>query len=275
MKLAIGCLALLAVAQVQAQLPARDVIQKLLKRSGIDISAYSSHDFDLDAQRNVLELLQKYNLYDELVSALNKAHDLLIALNDQKDIEGPKLGLVITALKGLRHRLAAKANEDELRVLDGEIDVLSAVRRDGTNALALKKANAILKAGRPDLNISNADLKKSFLKNILESYQSAAPQGGRNPRQVVRASIDALLNLDAAHPLSSSLGQLIAALKEQNDFAQKINHGNGTEIGKQIAVLELAKAHQDDSILDGLSGKALSLYEDLVENLKDLKKELK
>ncbi|CAD5213484.1 unnamed protein product [Bursaphelenchus xylophilus] len=254
----------------------RDIIHGLLNKAGVNISKADAHELVLSYRHEAIRLSNKYQLYNIVEPQLEKIDGKFDALKGERNPNGPKLSAIVGSLKALRSQLAAKASELELAFLDVEIDVLSALQNAPTQAIQFAKFKQISVNG--NLGLSDARIHELLVNTPLEAYNQAA-KVKLNPVRLVKAYNEALLNLDQKHPLSSSLRVLIDSLVELDNAIHPQNKALAP-VGKnvikdQIKLLRDAKSRQDDYLLDHLSGKALSLYESLVDNLLDLKAEIR
>ncbi|CAD5213488.1 unnamed protein product [Bursaphelenchus xylophilus] len=255
----------------------RDYFIRLLKDVGINnLDHGTAHLLFLDIALNIIELANSVKLYEPLLPTYNSFLEQLIKAANSKDGTGPELSKVVDLLQAIRNRLSDKIKEPKLIIVDAFLDSAKVLRRDPQHALAVKKAQAINQAA--GIEMDDKKVRNFIVNNVIEAYKQGL-NISVNPVRAVANVAKAHMAIDLAHPLSTPLRLLINALEAERDLIYPKQNGArnvGFAVLKdQIDLLKKAKAKQDDSVLDGLSGNALALYEEIVEDLKDLKRELR
>ncbi|CAD5209827.1 unnamed protein product [Bursaphelenchus okinawaensis] len=242
-----------------------------------DDATSTIHSKMLQYKIDAVELGGKYKIYDSSVSKLlSETNDAIEAIPLNASAPGASLAVAIAKYNRLHAALAAVATSEEMFFLDFSLKLLESMSVLGQYQHRVDLIVGSLRAGNEP--VAPAQIRPIFVNMVLEAYQIAAKNKKLNPTAVLNATAVALDNIDASHPLGTGLRLYIQSLRalESAIYTQQ----NEVYIGhvvlkKLIDALQRAKNRQDDYLLDGLRGEALSIYERIVENLKDLKEEIR
>ncbi|CAD5209835.1 unnamed protein product [Bursaphelenchus okinawaensis] len=212
-----------------------------------------------------IEIAEKLKVYDNVTNLVSDANDLLVK-------GAVKLPSAVLKLRQVRC-LLAKADDSSLRSLDFTTDLLHIAEVKAEDRLAEVAAlDSVNKAA--GLNLTKTQIEDYLINLVLESYQAKMVVSSKlNPHSLLNETYVSLSNIDLKHPLSSSLRVYIDSLDRLDNFIHGVRKN---QVGRSVLtdllnLLKRAKAKHDDDLLDGVSGKALEIYERLVDDLKDLK----
>ncbi|CAD5213492.1 unnamed protein product [Bursaphelenchus xylophilus] len=236
---------------------------KIFNASGFDIPFNKVVEQRLFIDSQILKLANQYEI--EISEDVFKVK-LLIQQIPDSDLFGAGLSALIKHIEKIRHSLAKKASDDELVFLDEEIFFLHSLEKSHENTVLDRNMAAINKEGFIGLNsyLIRAAIVTAFEAGDVQHF---------NPRTEVAYFLDALFKVDPLHPLSHTLQFLIDATENLRKAlrAHKVPNETIGKINHLLGLLVQAKSLQDDTILDGLKGRQLQLYEQIVESLKELK----
>ncbi|CAD5209825.1 unnamed protein product [Bursaphelenchus okinawaensis] len=280
---AVVLLSLVALNAVQAGVDEdlRDSYIKFLGANNIKIDQAEAHRRLLAYKKESIDLANKYGIYDHIDELLSKTTELIIAASKAKVLFGSEYNKAVVAFHVLRNTLADHAHELEMIHVDFNNDLLASMAHDPTNNMGVKLLLAVndeAKQLKYSLNYTAPVLRNIAANLVLEAYQVSI---GKNitPVHELAQTISQRQRIDLEHPLSSGLRHYVESLQA---LFMKIYFGNSLDeyvgtpvLGKLMKTLRYAKYLQDDSILDGITGPALAIFESLVDNLMDLKKQIR
>ncbi|CAD5213482.1 unnamed protein product [Bursaphelenchus xylophilus] len=227
---------------------------------------------------DAIRLANKYNLYDEVAPLVPQVIHSLLAVPDNDPL-GAGLAPVVGALSKVRDTLVSKASLLELLKIDSEIALLNIIRKSPIQSTIVDNLYAVFDAAY--LNKSKEDCRRIILAVVQGSYE-VGEKLSQSPLHHVNRFFSDISNIDKRHPLGPTLDRVQKSFKELALHLSRYLLIRGRPILQYPLfsfelsnLLVQAKSREDDTILDGLSGNQLLLFEQLVEALKDLKHELK